>query len=177
MEPRREPVGSVARTMRLPRRWLRACSGGSAWPISSPETSSWRRHFNRVCLFATAATIRVPSWAFHQAYEGYWGLAARGARSNPAGHSARVLGRFHRRNVIPRAKSLLPLGHTPTENSCQRSLGEKWRSELEHSRCVVLISKFRALCRCLRVPTPAAMAARHRAFATTPCDGPRIVAF
>jgi hypothetical protein len=80
-------------------------------------------------------------------------------------------------NVDSGSQSLLPLGHTPTENSYQGSLGEESQSELERSRFVVLISKFRALCRCLRVPTPAAMAASHGAFATTPCDGPRIVAF
>jgi hypothetical protein len=38
----------------------------------------------------------------------------------------------------------LPFGHTPTENSCQSSFGEESQSELECSRCVVLISKFRA---------------------------------
>ena len=66
-------------------------------------------------------------------------------------------------SVYGRCQSLLPLGHTPTENSCQGSLGAESQSELERSRSVVLISKFRALCRCLRVPTPAAMAASHGA--------------
>jgi hypothetical protein len=53
-------------------------------------------------------------------------------------------------SVYGRCQSLLPFGHTPTENSCQGSLGEKSQTELECSRCVVLISKFRAF-----VPLPA----------------------
>ena len=41
-------------------------------------------------------------------------------------------------------QSLLPFGHSSTENSCQGSVGQKSQTELECSRCVVLISKFRA---------------------------------
>src|SRR5262249_13088233 len=62
-------------------------------------------------------------------------------------------------------QSLLPL-HTPTEISSQDSLGEKSQTDLECSRSVVLISKFRGLCRCLRVPSRAAMAASRMAFTT-----------
>src|ERR1700730_2108426 len=53
-------------------------------------------------------------------------------------------------NVDSGSQSLLPFGHTPTENSCQGSLDEESQTELERSRCVVLISKFRAF-----VPLPA----------------------
>src|SRR5215831_2249813 len=38
----RERFRSVARAVRPPRRWLTAWFGVSAWPISSPQTSSWR---------------------------------------------------------------------------------------------------------------------------------------
>jgi hypothetical protein len=55
-------------------------------------------------------------------------------------------------------QSVLPFGHSSTENSCQGSVGEKSQTELECSRCVVLISKFRAF-------------ARLRARADCSCDG------
>src|SRR5262245_65994526 len=61
-------------------------------------------------------------------------------------------------------QSLLPFGHTPTEISSQDSLGEKSQTDLECSRSVVLMSKFRCLCRWLRVPIIAAMASSRVTF-------------
>jgi hypothetical protein len=52
---------------------------------------------------------------------------------------------FRERQVaVSEHQSLLPFGHSSTENSCQGSVGEKSQTELECSRCVVLISKSRA---------------------------------
>jgi hypothetical protein len=77
--------------------------------------------------------------------------------------------------VVPEYQGLLPFGHTPTEIYSQDSLGEKSQTELECPRSVVLISKFRGLCRCLRGPTPAAMAASHMAFTTGRPEDRRIL--
>src|SRR5262249_37721196 len=85
---------------------------------------------------------------------------------------------FRERQVtVSGHQSLLPFGHSSTENSCRGSVGQKSRTELECSRSVVLISKFRAFALLRARADSSCDGSKPEAFTTRPCGGPRTVAF
>jgi hypothetical protein len=89
--------------------------------IKLPKYEKWANYDAYLPLSGTAISI-VLEFETHAC-----GMPSCGAETGRFGH-----------------QSLLPLGHSSTENSCQGSVGEKSRHEFECPRSVGLISKFSA---------------------------------